>query len=276
VALLRDWSPNKTDRMNEAYSFLHDALYAKCEKVVDGLGDDTRSDTKGPEPEHIEFGMIGDDLFAFVGLERANGIMLFELDDSGPTPDFEYQGVFHTQGDVGPEVFTVRTGATGKTELLVANEVSGTATLYEIEAVPEPFTLQILHASDLEAGLLATSRMGNFAAIVDRLEDEYLNTLTLFSGDNWIPGPFYAAEADPSLEAALEAFYGVNLPAGPQVSGRVSLAFMNAVGTDAAVVPDGCTNWPGVTSAGARGLPITSCQVQSAAPIAPPASPAAG
>jgi YVTN family beta-propeller protein len=202
--------------------------------TVAGLGDDTRSDNKGLEPEHIAFGTIDGTLFAFVGLERANGIMLFELDTAGATPAFTYSGVFHTQGDIGPEVFTVTTTAGGTTQLLVANEVSGTTTLYEIEAVPEPFTLQLLHASDLEAGLLATSRMGNFAAIVDRLEDEYLNTLTLFSGDNWIPGPFYAAEADPSLEAALEAFYGVNLPAGPQVSGRVSLAFMNAVGTDAA------------------------------------------
>lgn len=204
--------------------------------TVDGLGDDTRSDNKGPEPEHIEFGMIGGDLYAFVGLERANGIMLFRLDDTGALPDFDFQGVLHTQGDVGPEVFQVidaAESASGNTEVLVANEVSGTATLYEIEAPAPNFTLQILHASDLEAGLDATSRMGNFAAIVDRLEDDYANSLTLISGDAWIPGPFYAAEADPSLEAALEAFYGVNLPSGPQVSGRVSLAVMNAIEVDA-------------------------------------------
>jgi 2',3'-cyclic-nucleotide 2'-phosphodiesterase/3'-nucleotidase/5'-nucleotidase len=204
---------------------------------VQGLGDDTRSDNKGPEPEHIEFGTIGGDLYAFVGLERANGIMLFRLDESGALPDFEYQGVLHTQGDIGPEVFTVIDAAdseSGNTEVLVANEVSGTTTLYEIEAPAQNFTLQILHASDLEAGLDATSRMGNFAAIIDRLEDEYANSLTLISGDAWIPGPFYAAEADPSLEAALEAFYGVNLSSGAQTSGRVSLAVMNAIEVDAA------------------------------------------
>lgn len=203
--------------------------------TVEGLGDDSRSDNKGSEPEHIAFATIGDDLYAFVGLERANGIMLFRLDDSGATPDFDFQGVFTTPGDVGPEVFTVGRNAAGATELLVANEVSGTATLYEIAAAAAPpFTLQLLHASDLEAGLLATQRMGNFAAIVDRLEDDHAHTLTLVTGDAWIPGPFYAAEADPSIEAALEAFYGVNLPSGPQVSGRVSLAVMNAIGTDAA------------------------------------------
>jgi YVTN family beta-propeller protein len=204
--------------------------------TVAGLGDDTRSDNKGPEPEHVAFGTIGTDLYAFVGLERANGIMLFRLDDTGALPEFAYQGVIHTQGDVGPEVFKVidaTDSQSGNTELLVANEVSGTATLYEIEAPAQPFTLQILHASDLEAGLLATERMGNFAAIVDKLEDEYANTIKLISGDAWIAGSFYAAEADPSIEAALEAFYGVDLPSGPQVSGRVSLAFMNAIGVDA-------------------------------------------
>lgn len=213
--------------------------------TVEGLGDDTRSDNKGPEPEHIAFGTIGDTLHAFVGLERSNGIMLFRLDEAGAAPSFTYQGVFHTQGDIGPEVFTVRTNAAGITELLVANEVSGTTTLYEIGPLappPETFTLQILHLSDLEAGLLAVGRMGTAAAIIDRLQDApgIDASLTLIPGDAWIPGPFYAAEADPSIEGPLEAFYGqllgtpVNLPSGPQVSGRVSMAFMNGVGVDAA------------------------------------------
>jgi 2',3'-cyclic-nucleotide 2'-phosphodiesterase (5'-nucleotidase family)/DNA-binding beta-propeller fold protein YncE len=205
--------------------------------TLEGLGDDTRSDNKGPEPEGITLGTIDGETFAFVGLERSNAVMLFKLDDEGATPEFDYWGVFHTQGDIGPEVFAVidaSISASGNTELLVSNEVSGTTTLYEIAVAPQPFTLQLLHASDLEAGLLATGRMGNFAAIVDRLEDEYANTITLITGDAWLPGPFYAAEADPSLEAPLEAFYGVNLPSGPQISGRVSLAFMNAIGTDAA------------------------------------------
>jgi len=208
--------------------------------TVAGLGDDSRSDNKGPEPEHIAFGMIGNELFAFVGLERSNAVMLFDLDETVATPQFTFAGVFHTPGDVAPEVFSVIPAAQngGKTGLLVANEVSNTATLYDI--APAPFRLQILHASDLEAGLLAPSRIGNFAAIVDRLEDQFANSLTLITGDAWIPGPFYAAEADPLFEAALEAFYGFgqptlpNLPSGPQVSGRVSLAVMNAIGTDAA------------------------------------------
>jgi len=199
------------------------------------LRDGNRDDNKGTEPESLAFATIGNNDYLFVGLERANATLAFRVE--GPT-SFTFAGIYATPGDVAPEVITIiPETATAAATLVVPNEVSFTTSAYAIEEV---FTLQILHASDLEAGLLAPSRMGNFAAIVDRLEDEFANTLTLIVGDAWIPGPFYAAEADPSIEAALEAFYTsllgvpVNLPAGPQVSGRVSLAFMNAIGTDAA------------------------------------------
>lgn len=53
------------------------------------------------------------------------------------------------------------------------------------------YTLQILHASDFEAGQLAASgTVRNFAAVVDRLEDTQTNSITVLSGDNFIPGPF--------------------------------------------------------------------------------------
>jgi 2',3'-cyclic-nucleotide 2'-phosphodiesterase (5'-nucleotidase family)/DNA-binding beta-propeller fold protein YncE len=199
------------------------------------LYDENRDDNKGVEPESVAFATVAGDDYLFVGLERANAVIAFRVE--GPT-DFTFAGVFATPGDVAPEVITVipETDSTPPV-LIVPNEVSFTTTGYALDQV---FTLQILHASDLEAGLLAPSRMGNFAAIVDKLEDEYANSLTLIAGDAWIPGPFYAAEADPSMEAALETFYTqllgtpVNLPSGPQVSGRVSLAFMNGIGTDAA------------------------------------------
>ena len=59
-----------------------------------------------------------------------------------------------------------------------------------------PYRLQILHASDFEAGLDAVDRAGNFAAIVDYLEDTHANSITLSSGDNYIPSPFFSAGSD--------------------------------------------------------------------------------
>jgi 2',3'-cyclic-nucleotide 2'-phosphodiesterase (5'-nucleotidase family) len=63
------------------------------------------------------------------------------------------------------------------------------------------FTLQVLHASDLEGGIDAIERTPNFAAIVDSLEDAdgVDASITLSVGDNYIPGPFFSAAGDPSL-----------------------------------------------------------------------------
>ena len=63
------------------------------------------------------------------------------------------------------------------------------------------YTLQILHASDFEAGLAAPDRAPQFAAIVDKLEEAEPNNITLSSGDNFIPSPFLNAQGDPSLAA---------------------------------------------------------------------------
>ncbi|NJR71401.1 MAG: alkaline phosphatase [Synechococcales cyanobacterium CRU_2_2] len=43
------------------------------------LLDDGRSDNKGPEPEGVTVGVIGDRTYAFIGLERASGIMAYDV-----------------------------------------------------------------------------------------------------------------------------------------------------------------------------------------------------
>ena len=44
---------------------------------------DDRSDNKGPEPEGVVLGMMGRKTFAFVGLERVGGVMVFDGCASG-------------------------------------------------------------------------------------------------------------------------------------------------------------------------------------------------
>jgi len=100
------------------------------------------------------------------------------------------------------------------------------------------YTLQLIHASDLEAALLATTRAPNFAALVDRFTTQYANTLTVISGDAWIPGPFYAAEGDssvaPVLRASLTAAGVMGGATANPLSTRATVSFMDTIGTNVA------------------------------------------
>lgn len=111
------------------------------------------------------------------------------------------------------------------------------------QAAPMTYTLQILHASDWEAGLLATQRAANFAAIVDKLEDATPNSITLSTGDGWIPSPFYIAGADPQLAATYNGVYnqlfGLSGSAAytklAASAGRADITIQNIIGVQAAV-----------------------------------------
>jgi hypothetical protein len=106
---------------------------------------DNRSDDKGPEPEYVEVGKVGDKTFAFIGLERISGIMVYDI--TNPLqPKYETfisSRVFagdvekNEAGDVAPEglkFVPASESQTGKPLLLTANEVSGTIAVYEITA----------------------------------------------------------------------------------------------------------------------------------------------
>ena len=116
---------------------------------------DDRSDNSGPEPEAITTGVLGDKTYTFVGLERTGGIMVYDV--SNPTsPDFvqympnrDFTVEFDTNangdpdptpeqlsaaGDLGPEGFqfiSPEDSPNGEALLVVANEISGTTTVYE-------------------------------------------------------------------------------------------------------------------------------------------------
>mgnify|MGYP000398022937 CR=1 FL=1 len=110
---------------------------------------DSRSDAKGPEPEAIELGELGGRTYAFVGLERVSGIMVFDITDPRDVSfetfvanrdfgvEFNEDDLDHLEdaGDLGPEGIEFVPAAAspnGKPLLIVANEVSGTTTIYEI------------------------------------------------------------------------------------------------------------------------------------------------
>ena len=111
---------------------------------------DSRSDAKGPEPEGLTIGQIGDKHFLFLGLERMGGVLVYDITDPmapvyqdylnsretwGVDPD---AGNLEGYGDLGPEglVFIpAADSANGKALLVVGNEVSGTTAIYEVQSV---------------------------------------------------------------------------------------------------------------------------------------------
>ena len=105
---------------------------------------DNRSDDKGPEPEGIALGQIAGTWYAFVALERVGGIAVYDLNVPTEPKFVEYvPGRDYTQpvdsglaGDLGPEGLVYvgpDESPTGEPLLIVANEISGTTTIYEIE-----------------------------------------------------------------------------------------------------------------------------------------------
>ena len=107
---------------------------------------DTRSDAKGPEPEALALGEHRGRRYAFVGLERVGGIVILDITDpSAPLfIDYETNRDFlgdpeaGTAGDLGPEgiVFIPRDFRKRifRPLVVVANEVSGSTTIYEVRS----------------------------------------------------------------------------------------------------------------------------------------------
>jgi len=44
--LLKAWTPEKAEKMSDVFGMLSNALYVKCDKVVDGVGDDSFGDLR--------------------------------------------------------------------------------------------------------------------------------------------------------------------------------------------------------------------------------------
>ncbi len=102
---------------------------------------DGRSDDKGPEPEALALGEIDGRIYAFLGLERVGGVMVWDITDPR-APRFvtyannrDFTVATELAGDLAPEgiVFVAAEDSpTGRPMLIVANEFSGTTTVWDI------------------------------------------------------------------------------------------------------------------------------------------------
>ncbi|WP_310475379.1 choice-of-anchor I family protein [Sandarakinorhabdus sp.] len=288
---------------------------------------DTRSDDKGPEPEGVSIGVVGGRTYAFVGLERVGGYMVYDVTDPANANFVTYKP--QTGADLGPETSAFVAAAdspTGQALLISGQEISNTVTVYSIQTQSEgndtivggvdaevwasrggndsikgnggndainggagtdtavfsgvragysvtgngtivtdidlidgddgtdtlsnieflafadvtvttasfvPYRLQLLHLSDGEAGTLAGQTAPNLAALVDKFEDEFANSITLSGGDTFLPGPFLAAGTDPSLVPLINALTGSTIGSGGAAPGVVDTIIHNFIGVEA-------------------------------------------
>ena len=126
-----------------------DFLFNSGHDEADAL--DARSPNKGPEPESVVLQRFGKKTFAFIGLERVGGVMVYDVTEAAAPKYVTYvntragagvviknangdNGIVNG-GDRGPEGLVVIPAAkspTGKPMLVVANEISGTTSMFEI------------------------------------------------------------------------------------------------------------------------------------------------
>ncbi|PWV98629.1 S-layer family protein [Paenibacillus cellulosilyticus] len=102
---------------------------------------DDRSSKKGPEPEDVKVGQVGERSVAFVGLERIGGVMMYDVTDPANATFLNYTNsrVFTPKNnlntDTGPEgieFIPADISPTGQPLLLVAYEVSGTVAVFQL------------------------------------------------------------------------------------------------------------------------------------------------
>lgn len=181
---------------------------------------DGRSDDKGPEPESLAIGQIGDRTYAFVGLERIGGVIVYDITDPASSSFVTYlnnrdfsvadaEGNLSAAGDLGPEGVTFIPAAsspTGEPTLAVANEVSGTTTLF---AIDDGLTdVQVLTINDFHGRIEPNFGNGEagaavLAGAVSTLTAETPNTLFVSSGDNIGASTFtsFIDDDNPTIDA---------------------------------------------------------------------------
>ncbi|KQR92507.1 alkaline phosphatase [Chryseobacterium sp. Leaf180] len=112
-------------------------------------GAKVRSRAKGPEPEGVTLGTIGTQTYAFITLERTGGVMVYNVTDPNNVTFTDFKHSRSTSafgGDNGPEGITYIPAANmnnGKGYVIVANEISGTLSMYEVALAPTLSTGEI-------------------------------------------------------------------------------------------------------------------------------------
>ncbi len=162
---------------------------------------DGRSDNKGAEPEGVVVGEVEGRTFAFVGLERVGGVMVYDISEPENSELVTY---VRTEGDIAPEglkFISAGDSPTGTPILAVASEVSETLTFHEITVPVETPELTLI--SDIQ-GSTDFSALPEFAQVgVDDVSPFSGMTVTIEAVVTAIPDytGFYVMEEESDWDA---------------------------------------------------------------------------
>ncbi|SOC00002.1 ExeM/NucH family extracellular endonuclease [Rhodobacter maris] len=147
-----------------------DAIERIIAEQFPDLWDDSRSDNKGPEPEGVTIGVIGTQTYAFVGLERSNLTLIFDVTDPSEVTFVTAAG---DPGDTSPEgtlFIPAAASPTGTALYIASNEGSGSIGIYQLEETTmETATLRVTEAwvgqdgEDLTADWFEITNTGTIA-----------------------------------------------------------------------------------------------------------------
>jgi 2',3'-cyclic-nucleotide 2'-phosphodiesterase (5'-nucleotidase family) len=196
---------------------------------------DSRSDNKGPEPEGVTTGVIDGRTYAFIGLERVGDVMVYDVTNPNAPTFVQYINTPEDRRVEGLTFVSAADSPTGNPLLITSAEGSNTVSVFNVQT---NFSMQILHGADFEAGAKDIDNILGFSAIINKFKaatdipaNVVANTLILSAGDNYIPGPFFNASSDTSLNN----IGGLGSSSAP-VAGRGDIGILNAIGVQASAL----------------------------------------
>ncbi|MER7797024.1 choice-of-anchor I family protein [Microbacterium sp. NPDC096154] len=231
------WTPDGQLVFDSGSAF--EDITSQLDGVVFNAGHDdneaeSRSDAKGVEPENLAIGQVNDRTYAFIGLERLSGVMVYDitepvapryvsyvdnrnwdvnlgeaveqLQDAGAS-DAEIADTVNAAGDLGPEGLDFIPAAdspTGKPMLAVGNEITGSTTLWTID--DGTTEVSVLTINDFHGRVSANGDEAGAAVLagaVAHYRDENPNTLFASAGDNIGASTFtsFIADDNPTIDA---------------------------------------------------------------------------
>ncbi len=109
------------------------------EMLARGLWVDSRSDDKGPEPESVTFGVVNGVPLLFVGLERTNSVMAYDVSNPAAPVLVDVINVASQSGlaaaaPEGLQFIAASDNSTGRSLLAVCSEANGVLSLVAINA----------------------------------------------------------------------------------------------------------------------------------------------